>query len=191
MIAAISRFTTDYVDSEDRLRLTGEVAEATPGSAPVSTPESTPVSMWLTQRLALRLVTSLLRWLDIQIGATVGKGGDAASRSSVEEMQKQVVHGFAQEAALAELKRLEPVPAAAGAGWLIQSIDVTPRQQGIGLVFRAADGRAAGLGMTVAELRQWLAIVRTAWLQAGWSEAAWPVWMNGEAKPAERHIVLH
>ena len=80
MIAAISRLTTDYVDAEDRLRLSGEVAD------------STPVAMWLTQRLALRVLPALLQWLDGQTGG--GPQDAAGSRSSAEELRKQVVHSF-------------------------------------------------------------------------------------------------
>lgn len=177
MIAAISRLTTDYVDTEDRLRLSGHVADAPP------------VVMWLTQRLALRVLPALLRWLDIQAGVASGQG--RAARSTAPEAQKQVVHSFAQEAALAELTPLERVEAAASVGWLIQSVDLAPGEQRIALVFKAADGRSAGVGVTAQELRQWLAIVRGAWLNAGWPEAPWPEWMKGEARPAGRQLVLH
>src|SRR5262245_19812796 len=123
MIAAISRLTTDYVDSEDRLRLAAEIVD---GPA---------LSLWLTQRLALRLLPALVRWLDGQIDAGSTEDG-AASRSVTSDAHKEVVHGFAQEAAVAELKPQEPVRAAASAQGLIESIDLTPREQSLQLVFR-------------------------------------------------------
>ena len=178
MIAAIRRLTTDYVDNEDRLRLSGDIADGAP------------VSMWLTQRVALRLLPVLAQWLDSQIGMAVTQDA-AASRLAAQDAQKQIVHGFAQEAAVAELESQDPVQAAPSAGGLIQSIDLTPSERGIRLVFRTADGRAAGFSLSAAELRQWLAIMRGVWLRAGWPEAPWPEWMKGEARPAERQIVLH
>lgn len=175
MIAAISRLTTDYVDTEDRLRLSGLIANGPP------------VAMWLTQRLATRLLAALLQWLDKQVGGTKAAQAPAAAA----DLQSELVHGFAQEAAVADLKPLERVQAAATDGWLIQSVDLTPQEQGITLIFRTADGQAVGLPLKAQELRQWLAIMRGIWLGAGWPEAPWPEWMKAEAKPDERQIVLH
>jgi hypothetical protein len=107
MTTTISRLTTDYVDTEDRVRLSGAIANGPP------------VAMWLTQRLALRLLPELLKWLDGNTGAAAGQN-PAASRSAARELQKQVVHCFAQEAALSELTPQPPVQAAASDRWLIQ-----------------------------------------------------------------------
>lgn len=176
MVAAISRLTTDYVETEDRLRLSGEIAG---GPA---------VSLWLTQRVALRLLPELVKWLDARIGAAPDAG---ASRPAAQDVHKEVVHGFAQEAALAELKPQERVHAGPATGSLIETIEIRPGEPRLVLVFRTADGQAAGLGVTAPELRQWLAIMRSVWLNAGWPAAAWPEWMKGEARPVERQIVLH
>ena len=81
--------------------------------------------------------------------------------------------------------------AAASDGWLIRSIDLAPDAGRIALVFRAADGRAAGVGLTGQELRQWLAIVHSVWQRAAWPPAPWPEWMQSEAAPTERQVVLH
>jgi hypothetical protein len=178
MVAAISRLTTDYVETEDRLRLSGEIAG---GPA---------VSMWLTQRVALRLLPELLRWLDAKIGATPAQDA-APSRPAAQDVHKEVVHGFAQEAALAELKPQERVHAGPATGSLIETIEIRPGEQRMVLIFRSADGQAAGLGVTAPELRQWLAIMRSIWLNAGWPQTPWPEWMKGEARPVERQIVLH
>lgn len=178
MVAAISRLTTDYVETEDRLRLSGEIADGPP------------VSMWLTQRVGLRLLPELLRWLDARIGATPAQDA-GASRSAAQDVHKEVVHGFAQEAAMAELKPQERVRAGTTTGSLIETIEIRPGEPRIVLVFRTTDGQTAGLGLTAPELRQWLAIMRGVWLNAGWPEAPWPEWMKGEARPVERQIVLH
>ena len=138
----------------------------------------------------LRLLPALFQWLDHQTGVTSNQAS-TASRSTA-ELQKQVVHGFAQEAARAELAPQQPVQiAGAGEGWLIHSVDLTPAQERLALVFRAADGRAAGVALTAIELRQWLAILHGVWLAAGWPASVWPEWIQGEAKPSGQHIVLH
>ena len=178
MIATLTRLTTSYADVEDRILLAGEIANALPEA------------MWLTQRLALRLLPALLQWLDHQTGVMSSQASGALR--STAELQKQVVHGFAQEAATAELVPQPPVQIArAGEGWLIHSVDLTPAQERLALVFRAADGRAAGVALTAIELRQWLALLHGVWLAAGWPASVWPEWIQGEAKPSGQHIVLH
>lgn len=58
-MAELQRFTTEYVEIEDRIRLAGETA---PGHT---------VVLWLTQRLLARLLPHLLQWLEQQTGATI------------------------------------------------------------------------------------------------------------------------
>jgi hypothetical protein len=165
MIVDLQRVTTMYVALEDRVRLSGEVENAAP------------VVVWMTQRLVLRLLPLLFRWLDNQTGAP---------------LRREVIHDFAQQAAQAEIKRQPPVKAeAAGQSWLARSVNVTPRADRIVLVFCADDVAGARFSMTVKELRQWLSILHGAWTNATWPVAPWPEWIHGEAKSAERQIVLH
>lgn len=53
MLITLQRITTEYSESEDRLRLSGETNEGK-------------VVIWLTQRLAKRLLPLLLQWLERQ-----------------------------------------------------------------------------------------------------------------------------
>ena len=48
----LQRLTTEYVDAEDRMRLTGEIR---PGETLV---------LWLSQRLLMRLLPHLFLWLE-------------------------------------------------------------------------------------------------------------------------------
>src|SRR5688500_11623886 len=84
MTVTLKRVSTEYSDREDRLRLSGEVEGAGP------------VVIWLTQRLAARLLPLLLKYLDQQ---TDGRP------------HRDALHGFAQQAARAELKPQAPVRA--------------------------------------------------------------------------------
>lgn len=165
MIVDLQRVTTGYAALEDRMRLSGEVENAAP------------VVVWMTQRLMLRLLPLLLRWLDNQAGAP---------------LRREIIHDFAQEAARAGIKRQPPVKAeAAGESWLARSVNVTPGAERIVLVFNADDATGARFSLTVKELRQWLSILHGAWTKAKWPSDPWPDWMQSEARPASQRIVLH
>ena len=60
----LQRITTEFIDSEDRIRLCGECS-----------PQQT-VVLWLTQRMLNRLVPHLLNWLEQQTGVSGGLGAD-------------------------------------------------------------------------------------------------------------------
>ena len=179
MVAVLKRVTTEFIEAEDRLRLSGEVEAAEP------------VVLWLTQRLTLRLLPPLFQWLDHQTGATSAQV-PGASQSFRMNVQQEIVHGFAQEAAKAGLRPQPPVQAkASGEAWLVKAIDLTPSEERLTLVFRDFHERSAGVALTAMELRQWLAIVHSAWLRAEWPTTVWPEWIQGAAKPAGQQIVLH
>ena len=142
MIVDLKRVTTVYSDLEDRIRLSGEVENAVP------------VVIWLTQRLALRLLPLLLRWLDKQTNAP---------------LRREIIHDFAQQAARAGIKRQPPVKAEpAGAAWLARSVNVTSGARGLTLLFGVDETASARFSMTVTQLRQWLSILHGAWTSAKW-----------------------
>lgn len=165
MVALIKRMTTEFIEGEDRLRISGEIDNAPP------------VMMWLTQRLAGRLLSPLLQWLDRQAGVP---------------LRREIIHGFAQEAAVAGLKPQAPVQAASGqVVWLIEAIDIVPAEESIALAFRAGVTNVANVSLTAQELRQWLAIVYVHWLNAGWPTALWPEWIQGEVTAVGQQVILH
>ncbi len=107
----LQRITTEYIDTEDRIRLAGD------------TGQGEPVVIWLTQRLLQRLLPMLLQWLDAQTGMTP---------------MAEIVQGFAQQAARAELIPQTPVQATSPP-WLAQSVDVVQSNAGVSLNFRGPD----------------------------------------------------
>lgn len=159
MAAALQRVTTEYVEAEDRLRLCGECEDGTA------------VVVWLTQRLLQRLLPMLFAWLERQ--------GDDMPRADV-------LLGFAQQAALAELAPQLPVQAVSGsAAWLAQAVDVVRTAEAVGLTFKGGeDGEAVALALAAKPLRQWLGIVQQACGKAGWPTAMWPQWMCENAPAA-------
>ena len=165
----LQRITTEYIDSEDRIRLCGE-------SAPNET-----VVLWLTQRLLNRLVPHLLTWLEQQAGVSGGIGSDVCA---------EVVHSFAQQAALASMEQQAPVQAqSAQSAWLVQSVDVTVNPQLVRLTFKGSDVGQQGavleasVAMQALPLRQWLSILHGQCRRAGWvsseaTNAVWPEWLQ-------------
>lgn len=159
----LQRVTTEYVVTEDRIRLSGATAD-----------ERT-VVLWLTQRLLNLLAPQLTGWLERQ---------DASER-----MDSELVQGFAQEAAEASLNAQPAVQAASPAGaWLVESVDIHIGPDGVVLTFKAEHGAVANLMLLTQALRQWLGIVRGQYGVGGWPLNVWPTWMGeiqaSKAKPA-------
>jgi hypothetical protein len=165
----LQRITTEYIDSEDRIRLCGE-------SAPNET-----VVLWLTQRLLNRLVQHLLTWLEQQAGASGGMGSD---------VRADLVHSFAQQAALASMEMQAPVQVrSAQSAWLVHSVDVTVNQQFVRLTFKGSDAGEQGavleasVSMQALPLLQWLSILHEQCRRVGWVSpeainAVWHEWLQ-------------
>lgn len=168
----LQRITTEYVDSEDRIRLCGEIA-----------PNQT-VVLWLTQRLLNRLVPHLLGWLEQQVGVSGAVGSD---------VRADAVNSFAQQAAVASMEHQSPVQAhSAQSAWLVHSVDVTVNPEVVRLTFKgqtrsdpSAQTLEASVTMKALPLRQWLSILHEQCRRAGWvnaspeaANAVWPEWIQ-------------
>ena len=115
------RLTTDYVESEDRVRLIGETG-----------PDATQV-LWLTRRLLDRLLPPLLAWRE---------------KEAADTPRADVLQSFAQQAARAQLEAQAPVRAATDSpGWLVTHVALTPADEAMRLVFHGGDGSCATLMM--------------------------------------------
>ena len=145
------RVTTEYVVTEDRIRLSG------------ATPDEQTVVLWLTQRMLNLLAPQLTGWLERQ---------GAADSALMQE--------FAQQAAVAALTAEPAVQAAsAEAAWCVVSVDIGTGPDGVSLIFKSDDEtRTARLALPTEALRQWLGIVRGQYVAGGWPTGAWPVWMD-------------
>ena len=165
----LKRLSTEYAESEDRIRITGETQDAEP------------VVIWLTNRLASRAVPAIWRWLD----------KDASAPSAAPSGKGDLLQSFAQEAAVAGLKPEKPVTNSDGApNWLTQTIDVAANNIHITLTFRGQLDQSASVRFDATQLRQWLAILHLAWSKAQWSPLVWPDWIKRESS-AQQQIVLH
>jgi hypothetical protein len=180
----LQRITTEYVDTEDRIRLSGEVED------------NLPIVLWLTQRLLTQLITHLLGLIEKQsLDVATADSANPAPASSL-------MQGFAQQAAQAELAPEIPVRATDSAqSWLVLAVDFSLSPEGaLVLVFKRDAGTAAQqegedagkatLTVEAKQLRQWLGIVHAQWQRAGWPLKFWPTWMD-EQMPSDNASPMH
>lgn len=175
-MSELQRITTQYVDIEDRMRLSGEIAA-----------DRVEV-LWLTQRLLNRLITLLLSRLE---PSTVANASNHIGRTpAATDGQQELMQGFAQRAAVAALT---PQPAVQGRadtpGWRVLSVDVIDTGGALRLVFKSGeDGSelpASPVALTLSQqaLRQWLGILHDQYLLAEWPMGIWPSWMHSASTP--------
>ena len=153
------KVTTHYSDHEDRLCLTGQDAD------------EHVYEMWLTRRLADRLFSLLIDWLEKQ------KTGQTGS---------DLIQGFEQERAVGHIEPQAKVSATTDqqhVKWLIDNIDITKGDDALVMTFKASTDQEASLAMKTIELRQWLNICSNAYKQADWPLTPWPHWINLDRIP--------
>lgn len=154
---ALQRLTTEYVEVEDRLRIAGE------------TTDGQTVVLWMTQRLMLRLVPALLKWLQPE---------DMQQHAQLARQE------FAQDEARS---RLAPQPAVSASAPIahsrVDTVDVTLAPTWVQLTFHGDALHApASLVMQAVPLRQWLGIVHQQFVRAQWPLHVWPAWMDGHRR---------
>ena len=147
----------------------------------------------------MRLVSPMLEWLN-EIARAEGKGDLG---------QAELMQDFAQQAAKARLEPQAAVPVpsmpdpnapietTSGAGasarlddiWLVKEVDISKSTNGVlTLTFKREGANGAKLSMAPIELRQWLIILHSQWLQAGWPAAIWPEWVDTSPKASEQPL---
>lgn len=174
-MSSLQRLTTEYVETEDRIRITGELSNSADDA-----PTAPTVVLWLTQRLLNRLLPHLFSWLQ--------------QHDSPPSWGDEAVQGFAQQAAVAALQAqaAEPVCSAAQSpSWLVHSLQLSSTPEQLQLHFPTATQQPTeriSLTLAAQPLRQWLYIVYDLYVRAGWPVALWPQWLVetkqlGSARP--------
>ncbi len=165
----LERLTTRYSSTEDRMRVAGAL------------PDGQPVVLWMTQRLLLRLLPRLFRWLEVH-GVAPLPGVEADTPA----LYCDAIQSFAQQAALQQLTPQPPVdtqketPQA-----LVESVSMGQSPVRMHLVFRdAGDSLQIGMSLGVQQLRQWLIILCRQWRDAQWPPDVWPAWLQDTALPS-------
>lgn len=171
MTRLLERFTTEYIEIEDRIRLTGACADQHINV------------FWLNLRLAQRLVPVLLNWLSDQ--------------QATERQHTDLLNSFAQQAARAAHTPQPPVEAHhSDATYLIHTISVVFHTQAVELTLSAECAEhSARIQFGTAPLRQWINILYDLYRKAEWPLDQWPDWIKDPAAPAtqttHRAVVLH
>jgi hypothetical protein len=165
----LNRLTSEYIQSEDRFRLTGEDQH---GNS---------LCLWLTQRLALRIVSHLVSELSTS-------SPEAIQNPSQDHDTSQLLQGVAQQTALAGLCTQEPVTSTSTTrAWLIQEVDINRAPDGtVGFFFKDGEQEDVVLGFRPQQLRQWLTIIHAQWLVSEWPATIWPEWISGKAPEAKQ-----
>lgn len=182
-MSELRRFTTRYVEVEDRIRLAGKVA-----------PDRT-VVLWLTRRLLNRLMPHLLEWLERKTPAPPA-GADSGAYT-------EVIQSFAQQAARAEFKPQPPVrvpPPSSTHGtfpredWLVRAVHVAKSEKKVRIAFKgAAAAEQVSVTFQAQPLRQWLAILHDHYARAAWPLDIWPAWIKESDAPASssQPVAMH
>ena len=161
----LQRITSEYIESEDRIRLTA-----------ISDAEET-IILWLTQRLLIRLITHFLGWLEKD-------APEIARSSAIGQETKSALQGMAQQSAATNLQEQSAVTANSdSAALLVKEIDIKMSEEAVLLVFKCDDGQKAELSFTVQQLRQWLGMIHRLWRLAEWPVSIWPDWMDDNQQP--------
>ncbi len=157
MSTVLKRVTTEFVASEDRIRVAG------------LTEDGQKVVLWLTRRMLGLLLPVLLQQLDAQFASELREHRDALQE-------------FAQQAARDTLERTERVAADAQAETLlVTSVDVGQMEQGTLLTFRNEAETSYRLPLRGEALRQWMHILYQADCNGNWQLPQWPAWLTGDS----------
>jgi hypothetical protein len=182
----LQRITTEYVEAEDRIRLSGEDEQ------------ENKLVLWLTQRLLSQVIAHLIGLIEKQ---------DQGVTKNTNKATDTLRQSFAQQAAQAAFSSEPPVQTPADSqSWLVREVDITlTSEAALVMVFKQKSGAAeinpneqsrlsneAILTVEAKKLRQWLGIIHTQWQRAGWPLALWPSWIEAtDAKPSENISSLH
>lgn len=159
----LNRLTSEYIEIEDRFRLTGEDQD---GKA---------LCLWLTQRLALRIIAHIVEILS-------SSSPEAIQNPSRDDDTNNLLQSTAQEAAKQGFIPQEAVVGSSTSGnMLVTEVDINRSDEGvIGFIFKDDTSEDVALGFEPQQLRQWLIIMHAQWLKAQWPAAIWPEWIAGE-----------
>ena len=163
---SMQRLTTQYIEQEDRMRLSGQLANGET------------VVLWLTQRLLHRLVPHLSAWLEQRESMQF-------NHPQVQATQQAIVQSMAQQAARAQLAPPPVQAPPAHVGGLVELVNLSFRGDVLVLTFQCygQEPAPATLPITPQPLRQWLGIVFEQCQHAQWPTTARPSWMQVAQTP--------
>jgi len=164
----VEKVTITYVPLEDRLRFS------------VQTKNSESYVLWVTARLAVAVVSAIVKTLD---------GVLALPQRS----EQKSVQQWEQFSAVQKMQVTPAVKVCSVCEDLVQTIDVSVRGGNFSLIFHGVNHTSAKLPMTSTQMRQWLQIIYDQFLKANWPMTVWPSWLDRQ-KSTDRLLqstVLH
>ncbi len=171
MTLHITSLTTDYDQSEDRIRLA--VADA----------QNNARLLWLTRRLCERLGPALINSLPAKLAKPDAPPSEALP-ARARRTEAQAAQVYAQLEARLSKKPGKPVALEASAAHsLVHEIKVKTAANGACvLLFQCRDAESAELRLRPAELRQWLEMLRRVFDKGQWRADIWPDWLQGRSR---------
>lgn len=186
----LQRITIEYIEFEDRFRLTGEMKTDEDSSESPEADESGEVevvTIWLTQRLLNLLLPILFEWLQ-------QRSPEATKNPSRDRQANELLQGFAQQAATEQIPQQMPVQSQADThSWLVREVDIGRGPEGVKLNLKGHNDEEASFALERDQLRQWLSIVHNGWIRAEWPKTIWPSWIleTGPATAVEANKAFH
>lgn len=159
-MSEIRKVSLLYAPAEDRLALDAEDAEGAT------------TRLWLTQRLCRGLVTALTPILRQSVSPGLAGQPPEAAQS------------WEQAAAMADFGKTPGVRAAPDSvAGLVDTVRIGPPGDQVTLTFAFGGGQSRTVTLSIAALRQTLAVMHRLHVEAGWPLDLWPDWI---ADPAAR-----
>lgn len=152
-MSLLINLATTHDPTEDRLRLIG--ADRDGGSH----------LMWMTRRLADQAVVALLRLVEREPAVAEDPRSIGGGASLVRQQEAKAALGAARGAA----------PPPTDRGWLVISLNLSPRSDGVLLTFAGSEHTLA-FPLAFVGTRQWLSVLHAAYQAGGWQCTAWPGW---------------
>ena len=164
----LTRITSEYVDVEDRIRITA------------LTEDNTTIGLWFTLRLMDRIVNHCLSLLE--------KHCPEITKAAITDKKSRAnIQGFVQQSAQQELQQEEAVSLSESSpDYLVREVDIKFIAEGAILIFKKEETENFELHLNNQQLRQWLGIIFALWKNADWPLSSWPDWMIGSGK--ESHM---
>ena len=163
----LERVTTEYIEGEDRVRVTGQTSDAGP------------VILWLTRRMLDRLMATLF---------------DILGKSYADPAYGSIRNEFAQEAAVSTLVPQPPVvppDTEAPKSWLVRLVNVSKNEVAVVLTFKSEDELdQASLALEYVQLRQWMSIVDRAYKKGDWPRINWPDWFLDPLEGKSQEVLV-
>jgi hypothetical protein len=168
------RYTTEYIELEDRLRVSAISAE---GGV---------VVVWVTRRLSDRLIAQLCRLFD--------QPGESMRANTIHDVQQS----FAQMAAMSNhaqqvqqqaVVAVKPKEQESAQAWLILEIDIKWTDALVTLICKGSTPQQTlTLNMNTTQLRQWMGIMLGQYARAQWPTGAFPDWFLDAAQSRQPSV---